>query len=107
MRTFLNLIASEPDIAAVPIMIDIQLLLGIVLWVIRYNPMQVSFGATPPVVWEHITTMILAVSVAHIAWSRVKKSDSSAAKFRIGTIGFVVAALFIAMGVIRLTGSLV
>src|SRR6476620_10671844 len=64
--------------AALPIVMDIQLLLGLVLWIMeqRWN------GADPLRSFEHPVTMIIAIAVAHIGWSRTKKSDSDQAKFR-------------------------
>lgn len=86
--------------SALPIVLDIQLLLGLVLYLmdtsIRFLG-RVSVG-------EHFGTMLLAVIAAHIAWARVKKNESSAAKFQIGTIGFAIAGLLVAVGVARITG---
>ncbi|MCX6049804.1 MAG: hypothetical protein NT075_32290 [Chloroflexi bacterium] len=88
---------------AFPIVLDIQLLLGLVLYVMapgyRFLARPISFG-------EHFGTMVLAVIVAHITWSRVKKSTPDTAKFRIGTIGFVIAGLLVGLGVLRITGML-
>ena len=55
--------------------------------------------------WEHPITMILAVAVAHITWTRVKKSSTDAGKFRTGTVGYAVAGLLVALGVMRITGG--
>ena len=85
---------------AMPIVYDIQLLMGLVLWVMgRYWSID-----NPTVVWEHPVTMIIAIAVAHIAWNRVKSAEASAAKFRIGTIGFAISGLVMTLGVMRITG---
>ena len=55
-------------------------------------------------VWEHMVTMLLALGAAHAFWSRVKKSNTDADKFRNGAIGFIVAGLLVAIGVARITG---
>lgn len=84
---------------AMPIVIDIQLLLGIVLWIIQ----QQWRGSNALAAWEHPVTMFLIAAVTHITWSRVKKQQSSAAKFRTAAIGYVVAGLLLALGVARIT----
>jgi hypothetical protein len=88
--------------AAFPVVMDIQLLLGIILWVAR----QQWTIASPARTWEHPLTMLLAVAVAHITWTRVKKSSTDAGKFRTGTIGYALAGLLVALGVMRITGLL-
>ena len=88
--------------AALPIVMDIQVLLGVVLWVARSQWLINSPART----WEHPVTMILSVAVAHITWSRVKKANSDAARFRIATIGYAVAGLLLAVGVMRITGMM-
>ena len=84
---------------ALPITYDIQLLIGLVLWLMQGR----WSSADPTASWEHPVTMIIAIAVAHITWSRVKKAESSADKFRIGTIGFAVSGLIMALGVMRIT----
>lgn len=85
--------------AATPIVFDIQLLLGIILWIVqqRWN------GALPLASWEHPVTMILAIAVAHVTWSRTKKSSEDMAKFRTAFVGFLVAGLLMGLGVARIT----
>jgi len=86
---------------ALPIILDIQLLLGLVLFLMApsawFSGRNVSVG-------EHLGTMLLAIIAAHVAWARVKKNESSAAKFQIGTLGFAIAGLLVAVGVARITG---
>lgn len=88
--------------AALPIVMDIQLLLGLVLWV-----MQGRWAIPDPTrTWEHPVTMILAIAVAHITWSRVKKSDVSALKYRTGVVGYALAGLLLTVGILRVTGRM-
>ncbi|MCB0095039.1 MAG: hypothetical protein KDE50_19385 [Caldilineaceae bacterium] len=87
---------------ATPISIDIQVLLGLVLWISA--PAAWFHGRGTVNVWEHMVTMLLALGAAHAFWSRVKKSNTDADKFRNGAIGFIVAGLLVAIGVARITG---
>jgi hypothetical protein len=88
--------------AAFPVIMDIQFLLGLVLWIAR----QQWTIPLPMRTWEHPVTMILAIAVAHIAWSRVKQTETSAAKYRIGVIGYAVAGLLLTVGTMRITGMM-
>jgi hypothetical protein len=87
--------------SALPIVLDIQLLLGLVLYVMApsawFSGRNIGAG-------EHLGTMVLAIIAAHVTWARVKKNESSAVKFQIGTIGFAIAGLLVAVGVARITG---
>jgi hypothetical protein len=82
-----------------PISIDIQFLLGLILWIVqqRWN------GADPRVSWEHPVTMIIASALAHSSARRVAKAPTDAAKFQTATIGYVIAAIVVALGVARIT----
>jgi hypothetical protein len=82
-----------------PIMFDIQLLLGLVLWIMG----QYWSVDNPTAAWEHPVIMILAVAVAHIAWTRVKRAATDQAKFQNAGYGFLVAGLLLALGVARIT----
>ena len=86
--------------AATPIVIDIQWLLGIILWVVE----QRWTGGDPLRSWEHPTIMTLALIVAHVGWSRAKRAPNDRAKFQFAFVGFLIAALLIALGVARVTG---
>lgn len=80
-----------------PIVIDIQWLLGLVLWI--------TWPArTAGTVLEHMVTMTLALIVAHIGWSRAKRATDDTGKFRTAAITFIVAGLFVGLGVARITG---
>ncbi len=85
--------------AAFPIVFDIQLLLGLVLWA-----MQFAAGIPSRLMAEHPVTMILAIVAAHIAWSRTKKTSLDSAKFRTAFSGFLIASLLMGLGVARITG---
>jgi len=82
-----------------PIVLDIQWLLGVILWIVqqRWN------GAVPLASFEHPVTMTLALVAGHIGWSRARKATTSAAKFRAATVGFLLAGLLVALGVARIT----
>jgi len=86
--------------AALPIVMDIQFLLGLVLWVAqgRWNIPD------PTRTWEHPVTMLLAIAIAHITWTRVKRETVDSAKFRTGVIGYAIAGLLVAVGIARVTG---
>lgn len=82
--------------------IDIQFLLGLVLWIMG----QRWSGGDPLRSWEHPVTMIVAIAVAHITWTRVKRASESSTKYRTGLIGFLVAGVVILLGILRITGGL-
>lgn len=89
--------------AALPIVMDIQLLLGLVLYLMAptawFHGRNIGFG-------EHFGTMVLAIIAAHLTWVRVKKSETSAGKFRTGVLGYIIAGLLVGLGVMRITGWL-
>lgn len=85
---------------ATPIVIDIQWLLGLILWIMQ----QRWLGGSALVSWEHPTTMTLALIAAHIGWSRAKRSTTDTAKYQAAFLGFLVAGLLVAVGVARITG---
>jgi hypothetical protein len=82
-----------------PITIDIQFLLGAILWIMqqRWN------GADPMASWEHPVTMIIAVALAHMTSTRIKKAPTDAAKYQTGFIGYLIAGIIVALGVARIT----
>ena len=84
---------------AVPIVLDVQLLLGLIIWIMG----QQWNGNVALISWEHPVTMIVAVVAAHITWSRVKKQSSDAEKFRSATVGFAIVAIILALGTARIT----
>jgi len=86
---------------ALPIVLDVRLLLGLVLFLMAPSAWFLGRNVS---VGEHFGTMLLAIIAAHITWARVKKNENSAAKFQIGTLGFAIAGLLVAVGVARITG---
>lgn len=84
---------------ATTIAVDIQVLLGLVVWIVG----QHWQGYNTLAAWEHPVTMIVAAAAAHVTSSRVKKSPESAAKFRTATIGYLITALILALGIARIT----
>lgn len=80
-----------------PIVIDIQWLLGLILWIIIGLPMAGHF-------MEHIVTMTLALIAAHIGWSRTKRATDDGVKFRTAAITYIVAGILVGLGVARVTG---
>jgi hypothetical protein len=87
---------------ALPIVFDIQVLLGLVLWLAN----QQWSIPLPSHTWEHPVIMLIATAVAHVTWTQVKRRSASSDKFRIGTIGYLVAGLLMAVGVLRITGMM-
>ena len=83
---------------AVPIVFDIQLLLGLVLWI-----MTAAWQMAARQAWEHPVTMLLAVVAAHGAWLLAKRADSPARQFRAAFLGYLVAAAILGVGVWRIT----
>lgn len=89
--------------AAFPIIMDIQLLMGLILFGASLAQINGSWRRSLGMRGEHFVIMLLAIIVAHVAWSRVKKSDESSTKFQTGAIGFLISGLLLAFGVARIT----
>ena len=87
---------------AFPIVIDIQILLGLVLWLMAPDAWFSDRGTVT--VWEHLVTMVLVLAAAHMGWTRIKRTEDDATKFRIGTISYAIAGVLLAVGVARITG---
>jgi hypothetical protein len=85
---------------ALPIVLDIQVLLGLVLWIAR-RQWSIPLASRT---WEHPVTMLIAVAIAHATWSQIRKREDSSDKFRIGVIGYAVSGLVLALGIARITG---
>ncbi|MCL4834056.1 MAG: hypothetical protein KJZ86_16555 [Caldilineaceae bacterium] len=81
------------------ILIDIQLLLGLVLWVVARNnhPLNTLQGM------EHPVWMIIAIAAMHIGQARVKKA-ADGDKAKTAAITFIITGLLVALGVARITG---
>lgn len=84
-----------------PIIVDVQWLLGIILYV-----MKQSWTYGPKVAYEHPTMMTLGLIVAHITSARVRKADGDSSKFMTGFVGYLLAALLIAWGVLTVVATL-
>ena len=83
------------------IVVDIQLLLGLVLWAVGAGMGLVGANITRTV--EHPVWMLIAIAVMHIGQARVKKA-ADGDKARTAAITFIVTGLLIALGVARVTG---
>src|SRR4051812_4882513 len=79
---------------ALPVVMDIQLLLGLVLWIVE----QRWHGDDPLRSWSHPVIMLIAIAVAHIGWSRTKKSTSDPIKYRTATLWFAIALILVGVG---------
>ena len=84
---------------AMPVVLDIQLLLGIVLWILEQRWIASDALAS----WEHPVTMLVAVIIAHYTWVRAKRTEDDRDKYRIASIGYIIAALVVGLGVFRIT----
>lgn len=81
------------------IVVDIQLLLGLVLWAVAVgdHPLSTVRGM------EHPVWMIIAIAVMHIGQARVKKA-ADGDKAKTAAITFIATGLLVAVGVARVTG---
>ncbi len=82
-----------------PITIDIQVLLGIILWIMQQRWNGADFLAS----WEHPIIMIVASALTHATSTRVKNAPTDAAKYQTGLIGYAIAGFVVALGVARIT----
>lgn len=83
------------------IVIDIQLLIGLILW--GWGAGIGLLGAVPARTIEHPITMIIAIGVMHIGWSRTKKAQP-ANRFRIGALTFIGVTVLVVLGLTRVGG---
>ncbi|KPL83676.1 hypothetical protein [Herpetosiphon geysericola] len=84
------------------IAIDIQLLLGLALYVVnkswsQLNPATVRF--------EHPTVMVLALGLAHVVNTKVKRGEIPAARYRLMALGTIAVLVLIVVGIMRLPGN--
>lgn len=87
-----------------PIVIDLQLLFGLVLWFTRPDVLANSrWGGN---ILEHFVTMVIVVVLGHIAAVRIKRSIEDGAKFQNGVIYFILTGIVLAFGVARVTGTM-
>lgn len=80
-------------------LLDIQVLLGIILFFFKFPGLNIGAAMSDPVqrffAVEHVTKMIVAVIVAHVARSMAKKASQPASKHRRILIGFGLAILIV------------
>ncbi|MCY3708794.1 MAG: hypothetical protein OXG26_07855 [Caldilineaceae bacterium] len=83
------------------IVIDIQLLLGLILWGVGASMGIVGANAIRTV--EHPFTMLLAIVLLHAGWVWTKRSDETV-RLRNGAVTFLVAGLLVLLGLLRIWG---
>lgn len=83
------------------IVIDIQLLLGAILWGVGASMGIVGANAIRTV--EHPFTMLLAIVLLHAGWIWTKRSDETV-RLRNGAITFVATGLLVLLGLLRIWG---
>ncbi len=83
------------------IVIDIQLLLGLILWGVGASMGIVGANAIRTV--EHPFTMLLAIVLLHAGWVWTKRSDETV-RLRNGAVTFLVAGLLVLWGLLRIWG---
>ncbi len=81
------------------IVVDIQLLLGLILWGVGASMGIV--GANMARTIEHPITMLLAIILLHAGWVWTKRADESA-RLRNGALTFVVVGLLVLAGLNRI-----
>lgn len=83
--------------------IDIQLLLGLVLWGwgASLDLLEANIARTI----EHPITMLIAIVMMHVGWNLTKKAQE-AKRFRNGALTFVVTSLLVVAGLTRIGGIL-
>jgi len=81
------------------IAMDLQVLLGIILYFFKFPGMNIGAAMADPVqrffAVEHVSLMLVAVIVAHVARSMAKKASKPADKHRRILIGFALALLIV------------
>ncbi len=83
---------------ATTIVVDIQLLIGLALWGVAMS--QGLLGQLGRVrAFEHPITMLVAIAVMHLGWSRARRQAQDRDRFRWATLAFLVAGLLILLGI--------
>ena len=85
------------------IVVDIQLLLGLILWGIGASLGIIGANAARTI--EHPFTMLLAIIILHAGWVWTKRSDETV-RLRNGALTFVIAGLLVLGGLTRIWGIL-
>ena len=84
------------------IVVDIQFLLGLILWFIGpFNFQQLSVAMSNPLLRfylvEHPILMLVALALAHIGRSRSRKAATDAGKHKAAFIFYLLSLLFIVL----------
>lgn len=82
-------------------LLGLQFVLGLVLIVWRGVAMGWGTLINPLV---HLVIMLAAIGIVGATGSRMKRTDTSQAAFRIGTVGLLVAAVLVFAGVVVVNG---
>ncbi len=85
------------------IVVDIQLLFGLILWGMAASMGIV--GANAARTLEHPFTMLIAIALLHIGWIWTKKADE-AVRLRNGSLTFIIVVLLVLAGLTRVGGIL-
>ena len=85
------------------IVVDIQLLLGLVLWGVGASMGIVGANATRTI--EHPFMMLLAIILLHVGWVWTKRADE-AVRLRNAALTFVGVGLLVLAGLTRIWGIL-
>ena len=85
------------------IVVDIQLLLGLILWGVGAGLGIVGANAARTI--EHPFTMLLAIIILHAGWIWTKRSDETV-RLRNGALTSVVTGLLVLGGLTRIWGIL-
>ncbi len=81
---------------------DVQLLLGLIVYIGTLTSLHAQIWYQRSVAlltMEHVTPMVIALVIAHVARSLSKKGTSGAKQHRTAAIGFVVALLLVVVSI--------
>jgi hypothetical protein len=83
-----------------PISLDIQWLLGIILWIAG------TYWIYPRnIAWEHPITLTVAVIVAHFFSARVGRATTDPDRYRTAFVGYLITGLVVMLGVYTILGN--
>lgn len=86
------------------ILFDIQITIGLLLYIFFSPITKAAFSAGKEMMKnsdlrfyavEHIFTMLIAVAIAHIGFSKLKKKENSIDKYKIGINFFIISFIFL------------
>jgi hypothetical protein len=86
------------------IVVDIQLVLGLVIWGWAAGIGIVGQPGTALRFMEHPVVMLLAIAVMHVGWVRGRKRETSVSKYSYALSTFAITSALIWFGVARVTG---